>query len=72
MARNSRIKQRNISLGFRLLQADLARLPGVERESVKDVLAAEAAKPLRGGNRELDSNSLFGDGHRQTDLFRRT
>ncbi|MGE3247313.1 MAG: hypothetical protein AB7F96_22735 [Beijerinckiaceae bacterium] len=44
-------------------------LNGVTQETVKDLLQAEADRPLKGGDRDLPHTSLFGDGHRQKLLF---
>jgi hypothetical protein len=49
--------------------AERSKLPGVRGSTMKEILEAEAAKPLRGGAKELTASSLFGDGHKQTSLF---
>ena len=37
--------------------------------TVKTLLELEASKPMRGGERELSADSLFGDGFKQGALF---
>lgn len=46
-----------------------AHLPGVEPESVRGILQKEANKPMQGGRADLQHNGLFGDGHKQKELF---
>ena len=80
MARESlrRVRERNGRLGREVAMNSLERggelanlqLAGVEAVGVRQILDREAARPLRGGDRELDHDSLFGDAHLQTDLFR--
>ena len=45
------------------------QLPGVSSASLKAILQREAERPLRGGERDLGHDGLFGDGHRQRELF---
>jgi hypothetical protein len=44
-------------------------IEGVKPVTDRDRIAAAAAKPLRGGNRDLQHEGLFGDGQRQQDMF---
>jgi hypothetical protein len=44
-------------------------LPALPIEDVRTILQTEIARPLRGGAREMQFASLFGDGHRQIGLF---
>jgi hypothetical protein len=69
MARDIRSRRRNVRMGFKRLQIGMATLPTVAPETLRDVLQAESNAPLRGGNRELGNDSLFGDGHRQLDML---
>lgn len=72
MARPSRTRQRNVRLGLQALSLDLARLPNVPGQTLRDVLQAESCAPLRGPARDLQHDGLFGDGMLQQELFRRT
>jgi hypothetical protein len=47
----------------------LEPLPTIQRERLKDVLQQEAARPMRGGARDLQHDGLFGDGQKQRELF---
>lgn len=69
MARDTRARRRNVALGLKALSAKMASLPEIERETVRGLLAAEIAKPLRGGNLDLPLDSLWGDSHLQKELF---
>jgi hypothetical protein len=66
---NTRAAERRVRLGLKRLKLDMARLPTIPGETIRDVLAAESAKPMRGGARDLQHDGLFGDGHLQRDLF---
>lgn len=44
-------------------------LPGVKAASMREVLEAEARRPLFGQSKELGADSLFGDGFKQGRLF---
>lgn len=46
-----------------------AHLPGVEPETVRDILQTEANKPMRGPSADLQHGGLFGDGRKQKELF---
>lgn len=66
----TRKRERQDRLRYQLwLQQSNRTAPGIEPVQVRDVLAAEAAKPLRGGAADLQHNGLFGDSHKQTSLF---
>lgn len=63
-------QQRRVRLDYETLRNDVARaLPGVAPASTKEILEREAERPLRGSNAELSHASLFGDGHKQKELF---
>ena len=45
-------------------------LPGVEAPTLRAILQRAADRPLtHGSNRELAHDSLFGDAHKQRELF---
>lgn len=44
-------------------------LPSVSPASVKQILESEAAKPLKGGAKELQFEGLFGEAQKQINLF---
>lgn len=67
--RSSRASERRVRLGFKRLSLGLEGLPNVERETMKNVLRAEADKPMRGGNTDLPHAGLFGDARLQRELF---
>lgn len=47
-----------------------AHLPGVDAPSLRAILQRAADRPLNhGSNRELAHDSLFGDAHKQRELF---
>lgn len=46
-----------------------AHLPGVEPESVREILQNEAQKPMRAGNADPEYRGLFGPGRNQKELF---
>ena len=71
MARDAIARRRNVTLGFHALRAGMPNLPEIERERVVDLLRAEACAPLRGGNRDMAHDSLFGDGFKQLDMLDR-
>ena len=43
--------------------------PGIEPPTVKQILQSEVNAPLKGGDRDLQHNGLFGDSHKQISLF---
>ena len=47
-------------------------IPGVEPVTDKDRIMAAAAKPLRGGDADLQHDGLFGDAKDQRELFQQT
>lgn len=63
-----RKRDRNIRLGLASLKAGL---PHVEAAKVRDILQAEAAKPMRAAReqRDLQHGGLFGDAKLQKELF---
>ena len=65
----SRKAERRARLMLARLKLAAEPLPGIEAERLREVLAAEAARPMRGGCAPPTNNSLFGDGHRQRELF---
>jgi len=65
----TRKSARRIRLGFAITRTKLDSLPGIDPPKVKDILNAEAAKPMRGGNADLTPDSLFGDGRLQMELW---
>lgn len=71
MRRDAIARKRAVRLGFKALRMQMETLPTVAPETMREVLQAEAVAPLRGGNRELSNNSLFGDGHKQIDMLDR-
>ena len=54
----------------RLYQKTRDPLPGVTEKLVQQVLRAEAAAPMRGGDRDLQHDGIFGDSHHQQELFK--
>jgi len=52
-----------------VLKAGIPTLPGVEPPKLRDILAVEATKPLRGGDRDLADDSLWGERRLQIELF---
>ena len=69
-------EQRRVRLGLEALRnglrpsADHGRnLPGVSTAGVKEILAREASRPLRGPAADLEHDSLFGDARLQRGLF---
>lgn len=68
-SKRTRASERRVRLGFKRLSLGMAHLPEIEHETMREVLAAEAAKPMCGGAADLPHTSLFGDSHKQTSLF---
>lgn len=66
---SARSQQRKRMLHEAAQRGARAHLPGVEPESVRAILQAEADKPMRGGRADLTHGSLFGDGWKQKQLF---
>jgi len=52
--------------------AQLDSLPAIDPATVRQITQAEADKPMRGQNKELDAFGLFGDSHQQSELFNRS
>lgn len=46
-----------------------AELPGLDPRKVIEILQFEADRPMRGGNAEPSHTSIFGDSHKQKELF---
>lgn len=65
----TRAADRRKRLIVRAKLAHLPTMPGVKATTTRDIIAAEIAEPMRGGNAELPHKSLFGDSHLQRDLF---
>jgi hypothetical protein len=65
----TRRADRNRALAQKLRLARESTLPTVAPETVAGILRAEADKPMRGGNAELAHTSLWGDAHKQRELF---
>lgn len=65
----TRASERRKRLTLRAKLAQTPTMPGVAPTTTRDILAAEASAPMRGGNAELPHKSLFGDAHKQNDLF---
>jgi hypothetical protein len=65
----TRAADRRKRLVLRSKLATLTTLPNVAPTTTRDILAAEIASPMRGGNQELPHVSLFGDSHLQRNLF---
>ena len=57
------------SLARHLALAAEGVLPNIPRQDLKTILELEARAPLRGGNSDLPHTSLFGDAHKQQELF---
>ena len=56
-------------LGAAIRLANLPTLATIPRAQVIEALRREARAPLRGGDRGLQHDGLFGDGYRQRELF---
>ena len=56
-------------LRYELARDAEASLPGVAAAKARDILQREADRPLRGGSADMQHNGLFGDAHKQLDLF---
>lgn len=69
MGTPSRASARRVRLGFKRLSLDMAHLPDIERETLREVLRVEAARPMRAGAADLQHDGLFGDGQLQRELF---
>lgn len=65
----SRLTDRRARLMLKRISIAMEPLPEIQAEKIRDVLAAEAARPMRGGQMDLQHCGLFGDGHWQKDLF---
>ena len=65
----TRRTERRARLAQMVRLAQEASLHDVEPQTVAEILAHEAAKPMRGGDRDLSHDSLFGDAHKQIQLF---
>jgi hypothetical protein len=61
-------KQRAQQIAYAVAMGAKA-LPGIQPANLKQMLELEAAKPLRGGAKELGADGLFGDGMKQGGLF---
>lgn len=63
-------KQRAQQIAYQArVGAVYAPLPGIKPATLKELLDQAAAKPLRGGAKELGADGLFGDGMKQGGLF---
>ena len=65
----TRKSEREARLRLAKLRAELHGFASIEPETLRSILEHEAKKPQRGGDRELAHTSLFGDGHKQRELF---
>ena len=66
----TRAADRRKRLALRAKMAQAPTMPGVASTTTRDILAAEVAAPMRGGNADLPHKSLFGDSHLQQELFK--
>lgn len=64
-----RRQQRNRMLHDAAQRLASAHLPSIEPATVRTVLQAEANRPMQGGRADLQHEGLFGDGHKQKELF---
>ena len=53
-----------------ILAAEGRTFAGIPAETVRDIIAKEIAAPMRAGAADLQHNGLFGDAHKQQELFR--
>ena len=53
-----------------ILAAEGRTFAGIPAETVRDIIAKEIAAPMRAGATDLQHNGLFGDAHKQQELFR--
>lgn len=60
-------RQKRLQLALRMMET--SDLQFLSPATVREVLATEAEKPMRAGNKDLAHESLFGDAHKQIDLF---
>ena len=65
----TRAADRRKRLTLRAKMAQIPTMPGVAPTTTRDILAAEVATPMRGGDKDLPHTSLFGDSHLQRSLF---
>lgn len=68
-SKRTRASERRVRLGFKRLSLGMAHLPDIKRETMREVLAQEAARPMRAGAADLQHDGLFGDAHLQRELF---
>ena len=70
MTRNASHKAHAARLRIEADRDAEAHLPGVDAARLRDMLQKEADRPLSvGPNRDLAHASLFGDAHKQRELF---
>ena len=69
MTRRLTMRASRAKLARHLALAREGVLPHIPPEDLKTILQLEARAPLRGGNADLQHSGLFGDGHKQGDLF---
>ena len=65
----SRRTERRARLAQMVRLAHEPSLTAIAPQTVAEILAHEAAKPMRAGDAELSHDSLFGDAHKQVELF---
>lgn len=65
----TRTSERQKLLKRQVEKSKAPSLPSVAPASVKQILEAEAAKPLKGSAKELQYEGLFGEAQKQTSLF---
>lgn len=65
----TRKQDRRKRLALRIKLAGATPLPVIGAQTTRDILAAEAHEPLRGGAADMPNKSLFGDAHKQRNLF---
>lgn len=65
----TRASARRARLLAAIQMGELRGFQAVKPATVREILASEAKAPMRAGAAELPNNSLWGDSHKQTELF---
>jgi hypothetical protein len=69
MTRATRGRERQARLARASIRLDRMTIPGVSPETPRTILQAEADRPLQGGIADLQHDGIFGDAHKQQQLF---
>lgn len=65
----TRATDRRKRLEWALKMTEIHGTPFLAPATLREILAHEAKAPMRAGNEELGHTSLWGDSHKQAELF---